>query len=38
VRDRTIIVTNCGRICVGKRKINLSNALAGQKFLCARPE
>ena len=28
--DRTIIVTNCGRICIGKRKINLSQAFAGQ--------
>ena len=28
--DRTITVTNCGRICFGKRKINLSTALAGQ--------
>ena len=28
--DRTITVTNCGRICFGVRKINLSTALAGQ--------
>ena len=28
--DRTITVTNCGRICFGKRKISLSLALAGQ--------
>jgi putative transposase len=28
--DRTIIVTGCGRICIGKRKINLSQAFAGQ--------
>ncbi len=28
--DRTITVTNCGRICIGTRKINLSTALAGQ--------
>jgi putative transposase len=28
--DRTITVTNCGRICLGARKINLSLALAGQ--------
>jgi putative transposase len=28
--DRTITVTNCGRICFGSRKINLSSALAGQ--------
>lgn len=29
--DRTITVTRCGRICMGKRKINLSQAFAGQK-------
>ena len=29
--DRTITVTNCGRICLGeRRKINLSSVLAGQ--------
>jgi len=28
--DRTITVTNCGRICVGNRKINLSTVFAGQ--------
>ena len=28
--DRTITVTHCGRICLGKRKINLRQALAGQ--------
>jgi len=28
--DRTITVTNCGRVCFGRRKINLSIALAGQ--------
>jgi putative transposase len=28
--DRTITVTHCGRICFGRRKINLSLALAGQ--------
>jgi len=28
--DRTITVTHCGRICMGKRKIHLSTALAGQ--------
>jgi len=28
--DRTITVTQCGRICFGKRKINLSQVLAGQ--------
>jgi hypothetical protein len=28
--DRTVMVTNCGRICIGKRKINLSTVFAGQ--------
>jgi len=29
--DRTITVTTCGRICIGRRKINLSLVFAGQK-------
>lgn len=28
--DRTITVTHCGRICIRKRKVNLTRALAGQ--------
>jgi putative transposase len=28
--DRTVTVTHCGRICIGKRKINLSQVFAGQ--------
>ena len=28
--DRTITVTRCGRICFGRRKINLSTVFAGQ--------
>src|SRR5260221_11108002 len=28
--DRTVMVTCCGRICIYKKKINLSTALAGQ--------
>ena len=28
--DRTVTVTHCGRICMGKRKINLSQVFAGQ--------
>jgi len=28
--DRTITVTQCGRVCFGKQKINLSKAFAGQ--------
>jgi hypothetical protein len=30
IHDRTITVTNCGRICIGRRKINLSTVFAGQ--------
>ena len=29
--DRTVTVTHCGRMCLGKRKINLSQVFAGQK-------
>ena len=28
--DRTVTVTQCGRICFGRRKINLSTVFAGQ--------
>jgi putative transposase len=28
--DRTVTVTHCGRICIGKRKINLRQVFAGQ--------
>ena len=28
--DRTLTVTTCGRICMGRRKINLSIVFAGQ--------
>jgi hypothetical protein len=30
LHDRTITVTQCGRICFGRRKINFSNVFAGQ--------
>ena len=30
VRDRAVRVTRCGRICIGRRKINLSTVFAGQ--------
>ena len=30
--DRTVRVTRCGRICIGKRKINLSKVFAGQRI------
>jgi putative transposase len=29
--DRTITITRCGRICIGTRKINLSQVFAGQR-------
>jgi putative transposase len=28
--DKTIVVTHCGRICLGNRKINFSTVFAGQ--------
>ena len=28
--DRTITVTDCGRVCLGRKKINLTRALSGQ--------
>ncbi len=28
--DRTVCATRCGRICIGKRKINLSQVFSGQ--------
>lgn len=30
--DRTITVTRCGRICIGRRKVNLSQVFAGQNI------
>ena len=30
LHDKTIIVTNCGRICFNGRKVNLSHVFAGQ--------
>lgn len=32
LHDRTIEITSCGRICIGKMKINLSKVFAGQKM------
>lgn len=32
MHDRTIEVTSCGRICIGKMKINLSKVFMGQKM------
>jgi putative transposase len=32
MHDRIITVTQCGRICIGRRKINLSHVFAGQKI------
>jgi hypothetical protein len=31
LHDRTLTVTACGRICIGRRKVNLSHVFAGQK-------
>ncbi len=28
--DKIIVVTNCGRICLGRKRINLSTVFAGQ--------
>jgi hypothetical protein len=28
--DRTVVVTSCGRLCLYRKKINLSSSLAGQ--------
>ena len=30
LHHRTVTVTHCGRVCFGKRKINLSTVFAGQ--------
>ena len=30
LHDRTVLVTYCGRICIFKKKINLSTSLSGQ--------
>ena len=32
LHDRDILVTNCGRICLHRKKINISTVLAGQKL------
>jgi hypothetical protein len=32
LHDRTITVTHCGRICIGRRKVNLSQVFAGQNI------
>lgn len=31
-RDKTVVVTTCGRICFNRQKINLSQVFAGQKI------
>lgn len=30
LHDRTVIITTCGRICIGKQKVNVSQVFAGQ--------
>jgi hypothetical protein len=32
LHDKTIVVTRCGRICLGKKKINFSTVFAGQPW------
>lgn len=32
LHDRDILVTSCGRICLHRKKINISSALAGQRL------
>jgi hypothetical protein len=32
LHDRNVIVTNCGRICLHRKKINISTVLAGQRL------
>ena len=32
LHDRDILVTACGRICLHRKKINISTVLAGQKL------
>ena len=31
LHDRDVVVTACGRICMHRKRINLSHALAGQR-------
>ena len=30
LHDKVVVVTNCGRICFGRKKINFSTVFAGQ--------
>ena len=30
--DRDVLVTNCGRICMHRKKINISTVMAGQRL------
>ena len=32
LHDRDVLVTNCGRICMHRKRINLSTVLAGQRL------
>jgi hypothetical protein len=32
LHDRDIIITNCGRLCMHRKKINISTVLAGQRL------
>jgi len=31
IHDRTLVITECGRICLDRRKISASSVLSGQK-------
>jgi putative transposase len=31
LHDRTIVITGCGRICIGKKKVHFSQVFAGQQ-------
>ena len=30
--DRDVLITNCGRLCIHRKKVNISTVLAGQKI------
>jgi hypothetical protein len=32
LHDRDVVVTNCGRLCLHRKKINISTVLAGQRL------
>ena len=32
LHDREVLVTHCGRICIYRKRVNISTALAGQRL------